>query len=657
MDSNIPLQPINNIEAERIRGIHNDSSGKLWSIYLAEADEHDEEITELWRGEADSILVFAIVKTGLFSGVIATFLSISYSNLFAIPSDTTNALLAQISLQLVNISNGVPSLNDVTIGTEFTPPAAAIRVNVIWFLSLVLSIGSALNATLFQQWSRRYLELTRHLVAPHKRARTRAYMFNGIASFKMSRAVKAMPVLLHASIFLFFVGLVDFLWDSVIRHWILGFVSVFIFAYLVLTVLPNVYLNCPYSTPVSEMSWHLSHHLLLSILLFVHGLDRLFLEYLFSGRQSTYQPTQEPSRWTRWRKTVKTRIEAYRTWLKLGLQNRIMLNATEAPSTTDKSALSWTLTVLDDDREFEDFVTRVPGFFDSAAVPDASSVMLSLMKDRPSSPLDKFDPVLGSRINDLLNTCVPGTSPLQEELRKNRLRVCMRTLWYFAREYIQLGNTTPLPFYVRTVFANPEMTRRIQSEDDIAARLIGRSFSSLVVKMLVQDIGSRSDQHIRATPSELSCLATILGTTSSEVGKLLSQSGAISLANIVSLTSSEMDTLVKERVPSEVLGIFRTTLNILLAGHLLASPNAELPPDLVTTFHETYSNARRLQAPDWLMDQLRQMSEVVHDVPVPEVTRLELPGPEPGPGSPANTSYNSLQLRDGSASRLLGSSP
>ncbi|KAH9023994.1 hypothetical protein EDB84DRAFT_1420815, partial [Lactarius hengduanensis] len=247
MDSNIPLQPINNIEAERIRGIHNDSSGKLWSIYLAEADEHDEEITELWRGEADSILVF----TGLFSGVIATFLSISYSNLFAIPSDTTNALLAQISLQLVNISNGVPSLNDVTIATGFTPPAAAIRVNVIWFLSLVLSIGSALNATLFQQWSRRYLELTRYRVAPHKRARTRAYMFNGTASFKMSRAVKAMPVLLHASIFLFFVGLVDFLWDSVIRHWILGFVSVFTFAYLVLTVLPNVYLNCPYSTPVS----------------------------------------------------------------------------------------------------------------------------------------------------------------------------------------------------------------------------------------------------------------------------------------------------------------------------------------------------------------------------------------------------------------------
>ncbi|KAH8982851.1 hypothetical protein EDB92DRAFT_1768540, partial [Lactarius akahatsu] len=231
-----------------------------WSIYLAEADEYDEEITELWRGEADSILVF----TGLFSGVIATFLNMSYYDLFPNSTDTTNDLLAQISLQLVNISNGVPSLNDVTIGTGFTPPAAVIRVNVIWFLSLVLSIVSALNATLFQQWSRRYLDITRHRVAPHKRARTRAYMFDGIASFKMSRVVKAMPMLLHLSIFLFFAGLIDFLWNanSTIGHWILGFISVFTFAYLAMTVLPNLYLNCPYSTPLSELSWRFSQHLL-----------------------------------------------------------------------------------------------------------------------------------------------------------------------------------------------------------------------------------------------------------------------------------------------------------------------------------------------------------------------------------------------------------
>ncbi len=42
-------------------GIHKDPSGKLWSIYLTEADKHDQDMTERWRGEADSILVFVRV--------------------------------------------------------------------------------------------------------------------------------------------------------------------------------------------------------------------------------------------------------------------------------------------------------------------------------------------------------------------------------------------------------------------------------------------------------------------------------------------------------------------------------------------------------------------------------------------------------------------
>ncbi|KAF8256988.1 hypothetical protein EI94DRAFT_127771, partial [Lactarius quietus] len=265
LDHGVELQPTlrttsnQRIEADRIRGIDKDSSGKLWSIYLSEADDHDQEITELWRGEADSILVF----TGLFSSVIATFLSMSYNELSPSAANTTNALLAQISQQLVNISNNQSAAtvtSALTSSDQFTPSASAIRVNLTWFLSLVLSIVAALNATLFQQWSRRYLELTRHRVAPHKRARTRAYMFHGIESFKMSRMVKAMPVVLHLSIFLFFVGLIDFLWNTnnTIGYWIFGVIAVFTLTYLVLTLSPNIYLNCPYSTPLSEFSWRFS---------------------------------------------------------------------------------------------------------------------------------------------------------------------------------------------------------------------------------------------------------------------------------------------------------------------------------------------------------------------------------------------------------------
>jgi hypothetical protein len=203
-------------------------------------------------------------------------------------------------------------------------------------------------------------------------------------------------------------------------------------------------------------------------------------------------------------------------------------------------------------------------------------------------------------------------------------------------------------------FANPEITRRIRSEEDATARLIGRIFSLLVVDKLEPGIGSRTSQsrQLDDTETKLSCLAAILDKTYAEVETFLGRPGAISLANIISLTSSEMDTLVEGRAPTEVLNILQTTLDILKKD-LLASLNAELPPDLVAIFHETYAEAQRLRAPDWLIEKLGDISEALSvvcgepEVPVP---RLELP--EPGPRSPSNVSNLSIQSH-GSETPLL----
>jgi uncharacterized protein DUF6535 len=46
---------------------YGDSSGKLWSMYLAEAEKEDKELTDAWKGEADSILVFVRFFPPLFT--------------------------------------------------------------------------------------------------------------------------------------------------------------------------------------------------------------------------------------------------------------------------------------------------------------------------------------------------------------------------------------------------------------------------------------------------------------------------------------------------------------------------------------------------------------------------------------------------------------
>ena len=108
-----------------------------------------------------------------------------------------------------------------------------------------------------QQWARRYKELAQRRGAFHRRGRMRAYIFDGINKVGMARAVATMPTLLHISVFLFFIGLVEFLFPiyATLAYATLGCIGVFALAYAALTVLPTFSLNCPYGTPLSGLTW------------------------------------------------------------------------------------------------------------------------------------------------------------------------------------------------------------------------------------------------------------------------------------------------------------------------------------------------------------------------------------------------------------------
>ncbi|KAI0266244.1 hypothetical protein BC834DRAFT_824013, partial [Gloeopeniophorella convolvens] len=177
-----------------------DSSGKMWMLYISEAEKHDKEISESLKGDMEGILVF----TGLFSAALATFLVESYQQLSPDSGDQTVAILAQISQQLNGTTFAPPS-------SSFKPASSAVRVNAVWFLSLMLSLACALSATLMQQWSRRYQQLTQRRGTPYKRGRVRAYLFGGIQRSKLIFVVDAMTATLHAAVGLFLVGLFDFL--------------------------------------------------------------------------------------------------------------------------------------------------------------------------------------------------------------------------------------------------------------------------------------------------------------------------------------------------------------------------------------------------------------------------------------------------------------
>ncbi|KAN0130558.1 hypothetical protein V8E53_011644, partial [Lactarius tabidus] len=233
---------------------YDDSSGAIFSIYITQAQKLDEENVENWAGVADRILIF----TGLFSSTVATFIAISYQSLQQDPHIITQSLLAQISQQLSNTTNSDTSgfLNTSTRST-FVPPASVVFVNSVWFVSLVLSLMCALLAILLQQWARKYLNTVRRNHAPHVRAHIREYFARGASKFHIFGLVEALPFLVLVSMHLFFAGLVVFAFRAshTVAYFTVAIVAFCVLSYVALTLMPLIFHDCPYYTPLTSVIW------------------------------------------------------------------------------------------------------------------------------------------------------------------------------------------------------------------------------------------------------------------------------------------------------------------------------------------------------------------------------------------------------------------
>jgi hypothetical protein len=110
------------------------------------------------------------------------------------------------------------------------PDGSIVCVNILWVMSLVLSIASALFATSKQRWINKYTRLPQ---------------------------VAMTIALLHISVFMFLVGLVIFFFTvyKTVAIVVSTTVGLFVVAYSMLTILACLDRNCPYRTPISSVWW------------------------------------------------------------------------------------------------------------------------------------------------------------------------------------------------------------------------------------------------------------------------------------------------------------------------------------------------------------------------------------------------------------------
>ncbi|KAJ7271132.1 hypothetical protein C8J57DRAFT_298462 [Mycena rebaudengoi] len=373
------------------------AAAKLWAVYVSEAEKYDKALVESWKSDMNGMLIFA----GLFSASLTAFLIESYKTLSPDSGNATVQLLTQISLQLGASTNG--STLSAAPPPQFTPLPAALVCNALWFISLGLSLSSALVATLLDQWARDFLHRSEMRSAPVIRARVFSFLYYGLKRFNMHAVVEAIPLLLHASLLLFLAGLVAFLLpvNRIIMGVAAGLLALLMVIYCGLTILPILYLDCPYRTPVSGALWRL-----LSVL------------------RPTFHPASRNDH-------THTVVEA------------VVKSATgisDERTDRDRRALIWTVKSLTDDTELEPFIESIP---DVLWVPSGRR---GLYDDHITTLIYNPDTHLMARITRLLQSADSGL--LLPEAKTRRQITCLKALWTIAPCLTHLEpDVLFLPFY------------------------------------------------------------------------------------------------------------------------------------------------------------------------------------------------------------------
>jgi hypothetical protein len=163
------------------------------------------------------------------------------------PAETTRDILYYISQQLANSSIAA------FLQPKYETPQYAVIVNGLFFTSLSCSLITALLAVLALQWVANY-DMGLNTSSARKRALQRHTRWTGIEKWKMGEIIASLPLLIFISLFLFFIGIADWLWhlNRTISAIIIGGIGIGCIVYSITNIISIVKLEAPFRTPVSK---------------------------------------------------------------------------------------------------------------------------------------------------------------------------------------------------------------------------------------------------------------------------------------------------------------------------------------------------------------------------------------------------------------------
>ncbi|KAF9814135.1 hypothetical protein IEO21_05273 [Rhodonia placenta] len=219
-----------------------------WKLYIEQAIKQEEEYFKACNMEMDTMLLFAT----LFSGVLTAFVIESYPSLEPDTGDVAVQLLQQILVTLqANLT--APPTETIHVDQFFQPESSAVRVNSYWFAALVVSISTAFLTILAKQW---LFSLSRGLASTEEMmGRQQQYRHDNLSVWRLAPILLALPVLLHISLLLFLIGLVEFLLpiNKTVATVTGSLAAATILFYAITHIVSLVRPACPYRTSVTNV--------------------------------------------------------------------------------------------------------------------------------------------------------------------------------------------------------------------------------------------------------------------------------------------------------------------------------------------------------------------------------------------------------------------
>ena len=226
----------------------------------------------------------------------------------------------------------------------------------------------------------------------------RGFFAKGVNRMHIPWAVEGLPTLLHLSLFLFFAGLVVFLFNvnQQVFTGVVWWIGLFSIVYGLITFLPLIWQDSPYYTPLSKPAWF--PYASLQYLTFT-ALTVFTFCCCFCCSYETFEHCCDLR-------------DRYRGRMLRGVEKIAEETASEESSEIDVGILGWTISALGDDHSLEKFFEAIPGFFNSKLV-------VYLERDFPETLLETFWGALNGFMGRTLSSDL-----VPEPVKSRRIVIC-----------------------------------------------------------------------------------------------------------------------------------------------------------------------------------------------------------------------------------------